>query len=567
MREVWGSVNPVTLIQSTLSAARDLPGTARHMLQAQGKVGQEALDAFEAGDYATGTRKALNWLVPIIGPQIDRAGDLMNEGRYGAGVGAAVGVGAQLAAPAVIGKVKSVTPRVLPRNPNAATRAAVEFGQREGIPVDAATSSGNRFVGGVQKLADESIGGSVVAGRARQTQAQALTQTGERLAAKTAPAVVTTEQAGQGVRDALTTRAASFNAAADAAYTQLRTLETAQAGRIAATGGVRGPATAAKPFTNVPLAVDIAPTKAAMQPIYTTLKREAELVPLMGDKARALTALDRLMTAPDVAPLSVADAALSELKTLSRVDQTFRRTAGQGATAQAVTNLDRAVVAAATQAGPEAFKALMGGRAATVNKFKTIDLLDKLNPSEPVRVFNQLTAGKDAGIALLRDVGRQAPQELPKIGRAYLEGLLEKATAEGGFGRGAGVYADWQRLGTQSKLMLFRNAGLVRDLDNFFLLAKRIADNPNPSGTALTLSKQGEGLLLVTNPALGVPVSVGATALSKLLHSPAAVKTLTRGLRIPVGQRAAATAASAELAKLVEEAGVTRVPATADQQQ
>ena len=83
------------------------------------------------------------------------------------------------------------------------------------------------------------------------------------------------------------------------------------------------------------------------------------------------------------------------------------------------------------------------------------------------------------------------PRRLPQVGRAFLEELLQKATAEGGFERAAGLQADWQRLGPETKRLLFRDPAHIKDLDNFFLLAKKMGENPNPSGSGFTALQGG----------------------------------------------------------------------------
>src|SRR5205814_8718588 len=96
-----------------------------------------------------------------------------------------------------------------------------------------------------------------------------------------------------------------------------------------------------------------------------------------------------------------------------------------------------------------------------------------------------LVAPKDSAIQHLRRVQEMAPAEIPKIGRAYLEDLLSMATAEGGFDRAARLQAEWQKLGPETKRILFPDLAHRAQLDHFFLLAKRLSDNPNPSGTAV----------------------------------------------------------------------------------
>jgi hypothetical protein len=129
---------------------------------------------------------------------------------------------------------------------------------------------------------------------------------------------------------------------------------------------------------------------------------------------------------------------------------------------------------------------------------------------------------------------------------------MTKATAEGGFGRAQGLLADWQRLGPQTKQLLFRDAAHVKDLDNFFLLAKKLAENPNPSGTALTLAKGGELTALVTAPGAGLTYTLGAPLVAKLLLDPRATRLLMQGLRLPVNAKVARTAWLGQLGRLLE---------------
>ena len=206
----------------------------------------------------------------------------------------------------------------------------------------------------------------------------------------------------------------------------------------------------------------------------------------------------------------------------------------------------------------------MEGRAATVNKFKTIKMLDTLR-DEPVGVFNQATRRKDAGIARLRALARVAPDELQQIGRAWLEDALTKATADGGFGRASSLLADWQNLGPQTKQLLFGNAAHVKDLDHFFLLAKKMTETPNPSGSAMTFFKGAEATALARDvlmgaPGLGTAFTFSAPFVAKLLLSPTTTRLLVQGLRLPVSARMARTAWAGQLGRALETLD-TPVPA------
>jgi hypothetical protein len=352
---------------------------------------------------------------------------------------------------------------------------------------------------------------------------------------------VTPEQAGEAVRGAVTKQVTDAHAAASQSYGRLGQLESAN-----------------------PVTVDLTATKQALAPLHRRLMRESEITPLMGGKGRAAVALDRLMSGPDQAPLSVVDDALGDLKAMARgADLPELRTAGQGAAAAAVQQLEATVRQAAKGAGPDVETALMSGRLATRAKYGAADVLEQLK-TEPVQVFNQAVWQKDAGIDKLRAVSKVAPQEMAQVGRAYLEDVLGKATSQGGFDHAQGMWAQWEKLGPQTKKVLFRDTALISDLDKFFLGAKKMAESPNPSGTALTLMKGAEAGTWYWNPGAGAAYSLSATGMAKLLRNPRAVRILSRGMALRVGGRTAASAAlTTELAGLAKANGVPLVPVTA----
>jgi hypothetical protein len=301
----------------------------------------------------------------------------------------------------------------------------------------------------------------------------------------------------------------------------------------------------------VALPVDLREAKVALQPIYDRLMQEGRIAPLMGGKADAARALARLMEGPDQAPLSIVDAALGDLKALARVEIPELRTQGQGVAAQAVQALDRSVRETAQRAGRGALSALEEGRGATVAKYQAGDVFESIR-AEPVQAYRQAVAPKDAGIAHLRRLREMAPGEVPKIARAYLDDLMQTATQEGGFGRADRLYADWQKLGPETKRILFSDPEYVKDLDNFFLLAKTVSQNPNPSGTARVLT------------ALNVGTIPASYVVAKLLYSPTGVKLLTQGLRIPARNYAGRAAWTAEVTRALGESSPSALPMAAE---
>ncbi len=292
------------------------------------------------------------------------------------------------------------------------------------------------------------------------------------------------------------------------------------------------------------LAVDLTQAKPQLRPAHAELKREAELVPgsMMGGKARALVALDRLLSGPDQVSASTLDAALSDLKAFARKskEQGRPRTSAEGIIIDAVGKLETALQQRLEQAGPEAQALLKRGRLWTRAKYAAQDVLEQLR-TEPVQVFNQVTYKRDAGVVQLRRLAKVAPDEIQAVGRAYLDQLIDTAMEDGTFGHHAKVSSAWKNLGPETKRILFRDAEHVADLDRFFALVERIGHNPNPSGTALTLS---------ATKIAGIPLNY---ALAKLAYTPGGVKLLTQGVRIPAKNASAVRVWRAQVARVLNE--------------
>ena len=297
------------------------------------------------------------------------------------------------------------------------------------------------------------------------------------------------------------------------------------------------------------LAIDLKPHKKALRPLFDQLQKERTLTgALLGDKGRAAVALEGLINGPDFAPMSVVESALGPVKKLARVNDIRElRTPGQGVAARVVGELDSAVRGRAQEAGPNVAQALSEGRTATRMKHMTADVMKWLAPAggEPRAVFARLTANKDAGIAKLRELRKHAPDQVPQIARALLEEIFDKPTSEGGFKFADKAWADWSKIGGETKAILFPDAGHVKALDNFFLLAKRIGSNPNPSGTAQVMS--------ATQLLAGIPMY----ALAKLLYTPRGVRALTGAMNVSVRPGSPARAAAlAQLARAAQDEGV-----------
>lgn len=536
-KEALAGFNPKTINQAIQSAFWHPIKTAKSIGAAQDVPRQKALKAFEQGNAVEGVRHLVDWLIPFLGPRLDQAGDFMQQGEIAKGLGATTDVAAQLVLPKVAGKVAFNAPRLVSGTKNAADAAAVAFGKSRGVLVDAGTELGSPYLKSVQKKLEGTWGGSNPVQAGKLTQEAGLTRVGEQLADQVHPTAVQPVQAGEGVRDSVAQVAQNHAGTANQAYDFIRRQEAANPVR----------------FT-----VDITREKAALKPLYTRLAREAEIAPgsVMGDKATALKALDRLLNGPDVTRLTVLDEVVGDLRSLSGANNSGlmaeARSAGQGIAAQMVKQLDAKVKAAARAAGPDVIAALEDGRAATAAKFEALDVADLLT-AEPRRLFDALTARKDGGINKLRAVAQVAPDTLPTLGRAVLEDMLDYATNKGGFKGGPTLDTRWQTMGGETKRMLF--GPRVSDLDNFFHLAAKLTENVNPSGTGTVV-----GALNVTQILSAVPFNV----LARILYSPKGAQTLTTAMRISANTAPAAQAlAAAQVVRAAKAAGVT-LPAAAD---
>lgn len=708
---------------------------------AQVDLAKKAVDAGKRGRVSEAIGYGASAAVPLVGPAMAAAGEQIGSGDVSGGAGSVLGLLAGVAGPNVVAKAlpkRIGVPPVVGRTKNPVTAEAVAFGEKTGIPIDAATASGKPIVQTIQKRVEDSIGGGPTAHRFRERQQAGLATVGEQLAAKSnrGGSSVTPEQAGARAQEALQEVVHDWNVEASTAYEKLRAMEadpkhtsviepparvvdpeapalftmqvrpttdqvflaalqdarkqgyTGSAAELKGVfddkvksarelkasiadvgdeyghaellksirdlGGIRsydkGFVQGAPPIKmrgeydavkqlfpgrgaasifrengvplddmvaqlrqdprwqyvltedadllellheigrapvgegagiqhyldgvgvkpgvkwwesepkaqSVPMAVDLRPVKASLKETYDGLMLEGRVAPLVGAKATAARALERLMTAPDYVPLSAADAALGELKSFIRSKNPDLRSVGQGKAVGAVNELHAAVQRAAEAAGPEAVKALEEGRQATTAKYIAAEVLEGIagpkGDLEPVRAFDRLTAPRDAAIQQLRDVAKQAPETMPQIGRAVLDGLMDTAKADGGFTKAATVEASWRRLGDETKKVLYRDPDYIRDVDNLFRLATKAGENVNPSGTARV-----SGMNLTQ-----LAMSPVMWAASKLLYTRRGVKLLTEGLTIPLRSPAQKAAYVSRLNAAIEAAGGRLEPVTAD---
>lgn len=534
VRGALESLNPLPLLKTFYDEGTPLGAAiklGKGLTEAQLGQFAKGRQAYTQGRYSEAFGHTLAGVLPVVGPAAANVGEEIGTGdprTMAHGVGAA----ATLLAPSLLSRAPVAEVPVLPalKNPNAAEAAAVAFADRAGIPVDAASATGSRAVRAVQHVADRSVGGMVVGDRAVAAQEAALHQVGEQLAGRVSPAPVVPEQAGQVLQQTLTRRVQDFHKEATQNYDTFRAIEEKPQNlrkvQVATKDG--------QPvIEDMPLPVNVQPVKLALLPTYKRMIRQ--MPDTIRNASPGFKAMKNIIEGPDFIQASIAELDLGTLKQLARgADLPELRDISQGIAASGVKQLQKAIDSTVRGAGQDAIDALQTGRAATAEKIATGEVLKKLG-EEPVQAFGRATWRQDAGIKQLRKVAKLAPAEMKLVGRAFLDDLLTTATREGGFSKAQTLYTKWQNLGPQTKGILYRNPALVKDLDNFFLFAKKAAENPNPSGTAHTLLTSGQIAYVFTHPATGVPLAIAGYKLSAALHNPAMARALTQGLKVSIG--------------------------------
>lgn len=535
-------LNPVTLVQGLVAAAKDPKAAARALWESHKAVYQKSLESEAKGEYADALVHALNSYIPLIGPKIDELAERGAAGDTSGMIGGAIGTGLSLGAPAIVKGAAAGIGRLIPGAPTmragAAVSRAVATGERYGVPADAATATGNPVVAHLQKLADTSLGGAITGQASREAQAAGLERMGTGLAQQAGPVAIP-ESAGAAVKTGVQGALERQAGVARAAYDDLAQLEAANTQTIQV-GTQKTPTGVVPVMKTIGLPTDMRPVKAVLAP----LEDEFNTIPAVQQNASPGLALIRqILNGDDWMPASQADKILSQLKRIGREAGEIPQLRGVSGwiASKGVQALSPAVDAAVAQGGAAATNALQVGRVATKLKFELGQLYRTIS-KEPVKAFQGATLARDQGISKLRAIATAVPGAIPKVGRALLDKVM--SGAEGG---PQAQLAFWNRLGPATKAILFPDAAHRAALDDYFLLAKKIAENPQPSGSALSAS-----LGLQTGAAFFEPLSTlglggaGGYALSKLFHSAAGVRFLTQGMSLPPKSAAAA----AWLAKL-----------------
>ena len=201
--------------------------------------------------------------------------------------------------------------------------------------------------------------------------------------------------------------------------------------------------------------------------------------------------------------------------------------------------------------------------------------------TDPVSLFDTLTEPHGRRIGLVRDVAEKAPQQMPGLARSFFQGLFDRMTREGDPTKIQSTLDKWLDWDRSSKAAVINNPALVKDLDNLMFSFKRMAANPNPSGSgwlkSLADAKSnvfrgiglvGGGLIGAGHGVAGAGMGVGAGyllseaantaanfALARLLFNPKFTRLMTQGLQLAqAGNTARANLIRAQLVAMANEA-------------
>lgn len=486
-------------------------------------VGAAALEALSAGGVSSA-----------------QTGDIEEGAKAGLFAGGVAG-GMQALAPVVNRVGRALVPRLRDAW-NAVERPAIDFAGQLGIPLSMGQRAGSEMLQRAEKGLVNVPGASGTAQKFFDQQKEEIAGAGKRLFNRASPAgAKETVEAGQSVADRLLYKITQAKQFADKRYGQVRSTvgqarnrSTVQVGETVSPivdefgGEIVRPVL--KTFET---ATDIGKAQSELRGIVDEL---AQTMPeFQRQSSPGFTALKQIVDGPEVVDALTADRNLSAVKALLRESggaSKYLSSKSKRLAAITVDALTKSFDDALGKAGGDALLKLNQGRKAVVRYHDVAELLSSLPKNaagelEPVGVYSRLTSGGDRNIRLLEEIHKMAPKETAELGHTFLTGMLDKATAEGGFGRATGVVADWNRLGPNTKRILFGDSFKTSQIDKFLLAAKRLTVDVNPSGTAKLLTAIGPAgiaLSALLNPATAASMAGGAYASKK-----AAELLLTKG--------------------------------------
>lgn len=430
------------------------------------------------------------------------------------------GVGAVLPAAGT-----AIAQKLIDAGPRPLSAGALAVAEKLGIPVSRGTAGGSRFVQAVEKTLGNTVAHDMYEGMVTKGQ-QGIDKGVSKLAGDFA---VDQFAAGDGALKKLITHSSEHEHEARASYDALSKFEADPAniqaiktGEKTATSAVLDasgkPIVTTTPITEqIGLPVDAVRQKSELRPIRDRIMKQLPFA--QQQYSKGLQAIQNILDGPDVVPASVAEANISALKTIQReaVDGKVKELVGK-----LIASAEPAIQSAVAEAGPDATKALLTGRAAWKEHAKTLELIDTLagdttGKSGQVKVAQRLLRPADASYPELERVLAAAPDAAPALREAFMGRVFKKAET-GEFTNPAQAANLWNQIGKRTKAALFEPEHIA-DINSTLELAKRLAENPNPSGTGAMNALLKIGVLAM-HPVAGVASFVGGRKLARVLYEP-----------------------------------------------
>ena len=558
-KDVAGTAKAAGTLLNPFSDPRDVSGIISGIFGAQTEQFKKVPEDVRAGHYSEAAGHAAAGALPLVGPAAAQAGEEIGDQKFGAGAAHTL----ELLGPAAAGKVipKRVGGKML-SNVNNATEEAALKSVEPNVRMSAGQRTGRTGVQRVEQTLPNLPGSASRAEKFYAGQEADLAKEAQRRIAAGGGQQTNAVGAGEAVQGRLKQRITNLKSQADKLYADVRkstaaNKQTVQTGtKQSSVLGPNGQPLTTPTFATLETPVDLAPIRSQLQPIYDELKRS--LPDARKANSPAWKSLEDLMNSKDSQMNAMDfDRTLSAVKSITRDGNSdVLNTRSQGLAKQIIKAGEGEFQKALRGAGSDVNAKLGSARRIVRSYYDTDELLGSLQ-SEPAALYKHLVTGGDRVFNTLSDLQKVAPKEIKTVGRTFLEGMVDKATNEGGFRRASGIKADWDRIGPETKELLFGKQ-LTGEMDKFVLAAKRLTSDVNPSGTAKTLSAisgvAGVGMIalreLLTGHPYGAAITVGTGTVlpniaARLMFTPGGVNLMTRLITLPTGSAAWGKAAVA----------------------
>jgi hypothetical protein len=454
---------------------------------------------------------------------VQTGGDPTAMAETAATTGALGGIGAAIPA-----GVKSALTRAISNGVRPLSQGAKDLAAKYGVSLTTGMETGSRTIQAAEKLAGQTVAPDLYEPIIESGQ-QGLAAGASDLSSNFATDKFT---AGQNTVKSMLDTAKDHADTAATEYANLAKIEADPANTRMAQVGTK-PNASLDPtapdripdMQPIGLPVDMRPTKAALAPLEEEITRR--MTPAQRRADPGLSAIQNILSRPDALPASVAEADLSYLKSISRSEASgqAKRIAGI-----AIDALDKQVKDAVSQAGPDALDSLNNARGSWAARSSILDDVksltnDATGSTGQTMAINKLIQPSDANFPMLEKVLLTAPNAGQDIGKAYLTEHVFKSAAQGENFTGAIQAANkWNHIGPRTKAALY-SPEQIQNVNDFLELAKRVSENPNPSGTGTMNGLMKMGVMFM-HPVASIPTLVFGRNIAKVLYNPAAAENL-----------------------------------------